>query len=315
MMKKFGTLLKTEITENPEIAGEILRNGGVVIFPTETVYGIGASSFNFETCEKIYKIKNRPKDNPFIVHFSDLDSIENVVHISNLNRDRIGSLTPGPISFILKKKVNIFSSGLDTIGIRIPNLSITNKMLRISGPVSAPSANISGKPSITNFSYAEEFFYGKVDCILKGEATEIGIESTVVDLTCEPATILRPGGMSMKAIRTYIPEISYYSKSHSTLQSPGVKYRHYSPDCKVEWVDSITQINNPEDSGYIGSEINKNLKYHIKINDNLDYMQSLYSFFIECEKRKIVIAYCQKPWEDENMQTLMNRIEKAISKR
>jgi L-threonylcarbamoyladenylate synthase len=150
-MKKFGKLLKTEITENPESAGRILRDGGVVIFPTETVYGIGASSFNFESCEKIYKIKNRPKDNPFIVHFSDLDSIERVTHISNLNRDRIGSLTPGPISFILKKKVNIFSSGLNTIGVRIPNLVITNKMLRISGPVSAPSANISGKPSITNF--------------------------------------------------------------------------------------------------------------------------------------------------------------------
>jgi len=137
----------------------------------------------------------------------------------------------------------------------------------------------------------------------------------VVDLTSEPPVILRPGGMSMEAIRTYIPEISYNSKSHSKLLSPGAKYRHYSPDCKVEWVDSITQIDNPEDSGYIGSESNQTLKYHIKINNNLEYMQYLYSFFIECEKRKIVIAYCHKPWEDENMQTLLNRIDKAVSKR
>ncbi len=315
MMKKFGTLLKTEITDNPEIAGEILQKGGVVIFPTETVYGIGASSYNFTSCEKIYEIKNRPKDNPFIIHFSDLESIQNVVHISKQNLDRIKSLTPGPISFILRKKVNLFSSGLDTIGVRIPSLTRTNRMLRISGPVSAPSANLSGKPSITNFTYAEEFFYGKVDCILKGDATEIGIESTVVDLTTEPPTILRPGGMSMESIRTLIPEISYTSNTYSTLQSPGMKYRHYSPDCKVQWIDSISQIKNPEEAGYIGSEQNINLKYHIKINDNLEYMHSLYTFFIECEKRKIVIAYCHKPWEDENQQALINRIDKAITKR
>jgi L-threonylcarbamoyladenylate synthase len=313
-MMRNGTLLKTEITENPEIAGEILLNGGVVIFPTETVYGIGASSYNFEACEKIYKIKNRPKDNPLIVHFPDLDSIENVVHISNLNKKRIEILTPGPISFILKKKVDIFSSGIDTIGVRIPKLNITNKMLFISGPVSAPSANLSGKPSITNFTFAEEFFKGKVDCILKGEPTEIGIESTVVDLTSEPPTILRPGGMSMESIRNFIPEISYHSNCPTKLVSPGVKYRHYSPDCKVEWIESISQITNPEVAGYIGSEHDRNLKYHIKINNNLEYMQSLYSFFIECEKRKIMIAYCHKPWEDENMQTLLDRIDKAISK-
>jgi L-threonylcarbamoyladenylate synthase len=312
---RFGTLLKTEITENPEIAGEILLNGGVVIFPTETVYGIGASSYNFEACEKIYKIKNRPKDNPFIVHFPDLDSIENVVHISNLNRKRIENMMPGPISFILKKKVDIFSSGLDTIGVRIPKLSTTNRMLIISGPVSAPSANVSGKPSITNFTFAEEFFRGKVDCILKGEPTEIGIESTVVDLTSEPPTILRLGGMSMETIRNFIPQVSYYSSSQSKLVSPGVKYRHYSPDCRVEWIDSIAQIKNPEEAGYIGSEHNQNLKYHIKINNNLEYMQSLYSFFIECEMRKVVIAYCLKPWQDDNMQTLLDRINKAISKR
>jgi L-threonylcarbamoyladenylate synthase len=177
------------------MASDVLRNGGVIIFPTETVYGIGADSRNIAACQRIYSIKNRPRDNPFIVHVDSIESMEQIAVIPKKYQDSISRLTPGPITFILEKKEDsIFSTGLSTIGVRIPSNEIAKELLRISKtPISAPSANISGKPSITRSRDAIESFTGKVDFILTGEDSDIGFESTVVDLTGEIPILLRMG--------------------------------------------------------------------------------------------------------------------------
>ncbi len=286
----------------------------MVVFPTETVYGIGASSYNFFACEKIYSIKNRPVDNPLIVHFSDLYTLQNSVLLNSYQYKIIDSLTPGPISFILNKKINLYSSGLSTLCVRIPSHPLTTRMLNISGPVSAPSANLSGKPSITRLEDAIDVFEGRVDCILKGEQTKIGIESTVLDLSNQPPRILRPGGYSIERIKNLIPDLREFTVGSTQPSSPGMKYKHYAPDCEVAWMDVLTRVEKPEECGYIGSESKLEFSFHVPIKNNIEYMHALYSFFIACEKKKIRIAYCQRPWEDEFKITLMNRITKAISK-
>jgi L-threonylcarbamoyladenylate synthase len=253
-------------------------------------------------------------DNPMIVHFSDLQTLQKSVQLNSYQYHIVESLTPGPISFIISKKSNLFSSGLNTVCVRIPSLSLTRTMLQVAGPVSAPSANLSGKPSITRAEDAIEVFEGKVDCILKGEQTIIGVESTVLDLSSHPPQILRPGGISLEKIKDLIPDVEESSEASLHPPSPGMKYKHYAPDCEVIWFDSIEDIHFPEECGYIGNEPNPGFSFHVRIKNNLEYMHALYSFFIACEKKKIRIAYCQRPWEDEFKKTLVNRISKAISK-
>ena len=169
--------MKTIITNDPEEAGRCLKNNGIVVFPTETVYGIGVSARNFHGCNKIYEIKGRPKDNPFIVHVGELSMVDEIGYVIPNLWKVIKRFSPGPITYILPKKdQTVFSSGLSTIGIRIPNLGITNTMLKIADvPVAAPSANISGKPSITRVQDAIEVFEGLVNVILNGGNCEVGL--------------------------------------------------------------------------------------------------------------------------------------------
>lgn len=253
-------------------------------------------------------------DNPLIVHFSDLSSLQKSVQFNSYQYKIVESLTPGPISFILNKKTNLYSSGLNTLGVRIPSHTLTMSMLSVSGPVSAPSANLSGKPSITRYEDAMDVFNGKVDCILKGEQTKIGIESTILDLSTDPPRILRPGGISIERLKELIPNVSEEIEISSQLSSPGIKYKHYSPDCEVSWMDPQESIEKPEECGYIGAKTNLEFSIFEPVNNNIEYMHALYSFFIACERKKIRIAYCQRPWEDEFKNTLLNRISKAISK-
>ncbi len=228
--------MQTIVSPDIEKASLVLKKGGVIIFPTETVYGIGADSRNLSACQKIYSIKNRPIDNPFIVHVDSFESMEKIAIIPKEYRKSIEQLIPGPITFILEKKdESIFSSGLSTIGVRIPSHNIANAILRFSNiPISAPSANLSGKPSITRSRDAINEFSGKVDFILTGEDSDIGIESTVVDLTGITPLLLRPGRISFSELGKFFPSIKKYkSISLDKPVSPGMKYRHYAPDCDV----------------------------------------------------------------------------------
>ncbi|PJZ69467.1 threonylcarbamoyl-AMP synthase [Leptospira perolatii] len=304
---------KTKISEDPIEAASTLRQGGIVVFPTETVYGIGADSRNHEACHRIYKIKNRPSDNPLIVHVAQVLEIHEIVELPESFEKLLDLFMPGPLTLVGKKKdQTTFSSGLATIAIRVPENSSAREMLQsFGGPVSAPSANLSGRPSITRFNDAVEEFSGKVDLILKGEEPKIGIESTVLDGTANPPRILRPGFYDLEDLKAIYPNLESadpqaFSEKPS---SPGMKYRHYAPDCKVILSDTF-----PESKpmiGVIGIGIGALWEYSVNVKDNHEYMKELYSFFRDCDKKKLELAVCMHPSKAPGEEALLNRIRKA----
>ncbi|MBK8397536.1 MAG: threonylcarbamoyl-AMP synthase [Leptospiraceae bacterium] len=311
--------METIVSSNVNHAADVIKQGGIVIFPTETVYGIGANSRNILACEKIYSIKNRPSDNPFIVHLDSVQSIDKIAIIPEKYKKVIHHFSPGPITYILEKKDDsIFSSGLSTLAVRVPSHEMTNLLLQYSDtPISAPSANLSGKPSITRSLDAISEFSGKVDFILTGKDSEIGIESTVLDFTSETPVLVRPGRISYLELKDFLPNLKTYEKNNNypLLKpiSPGLKYRHYAPDCRVILVESIEQIEG-NSNAVIGFKYNSKVTFSQFLQTNLEYMHYLYSFFIDCDKKQINNAFCQFPLEDEFKDVLINRIEKAIMK-
>ncbi|WP_066871775.1 L-threonylcarbamoyladenylate synthase [Clostridium mediterraneense] len=225
-------------------AAKIIKDGGVVAFPTETVYGLGANALDPEAVIKIFKAKGRPQDNPLIVHVASKDISEYVEEIPELAVKLMDKFWPGPLTMILKKKSIIpatTSANLDSIGIRMPDSEIALELIKRSGkPIAAPSANISGRPSPTDMERCIEDLDGKIDYILGGERSEVGVESTIVDLTVNPPCILRPGGLTLEDLREvdekiYIDKALLEEKVSNNLKpkAPGMKYTHYSPKAKV----------------------------------------------------------------------------------
>lgn len=304
---------KTILTTDPSLAAKTLERGGIVLFPTETVYGIGTDSRNLQACLEIYKIKGRPSDNPLIVHVSDWEQIRRIAEVPIGIEVLLQEFLPGPLTLILPKKDPlVFSAGLDTIGVRIPSHAKTREMLRIfAGPVSAPSANLSGKPSITRYEDALEEFDGKVDLILKGEEPEIGLESTVLDLSSEIPKILRPGFFELERLQTLLPKLIKEASGEGSERplSPGMKYRHYSPNAKV----ILAEADFPPDlqAAAIGIQISGGWKSHFSAKDNLEYMQNLYSFFRDCDRKGIERIYCFPPEQSTGKDAILNRIRKA----
>ena len=186
-------------TEDLRVAAELIKKGETVVFPTETVYGLGANALDGEAVAQIFEAKGRPSDNPLIVHVSSFNEIENLVEeIPDGAKALAEKFWPGPLTIILKKKPCIpetVSAGLKTVGIRIPENTIAREFISMCGvPVAAPSANISGRPSPTTFSHVFEDMNGRVAGIIKGGDCGVGVESTVIDMTSEVPTVLRPGG-------------------------------------------------------------------------------------------------------------------------
>ncbi len=231
-----------------EIAKEITK-GKLVVFPTETVYGIGANALDKEAVSKIFKAKGRECDNPLIVHVSRYSMIYDIVkHVSSVEELIIRQFMPGPITLILPKKDNIpynVTGGLETVGIRMPNNIVAVDLIEYAGvPIAAPSANISGKPSGTNIDDIKDELNGKVDYIIDTGNTSIGIESTVVKVENGVVNILRPGKITKEDFerRGYTVKLdSHVFKQPSfneKVLSPGMKYRHYAPNVDTVLVDS-----------------------------------------------------------------------------
>lgn len=238
-----------------EKAAEIIKLGGIVAFPTETVYGLGANAFNEKAVAKIFLAKGRPSDNPLIVHISSSqDDILGMItrDIPAIAGILIKKFWPGALTLILKKRKiipNIVSGGLDTVAVRMPNNKTALKLIETAGtPIAAPSANISGRPSGTDAQTVFEDFGNNIDLILDGGPTKIGVESTVIDLTVSPPTILRQGGVTVEEIRDIIPKVAVmdYSKPafaqrFGVAKAPGMKYRHYAPKARLVLVDNILE--------------------------------------------------------------------------
>lgn len=224
-------------------ASEIINNGGTVVFPTETVYGIGADALNDEAVKKIFLAKNRPQDNPLIVHISEIEQLYNLSN--NITKDiekLVSILWPGPLTIIVDKNEllsYIISAGLETVAIRMPQNPIALALIKESKkPIAAPSANLSGKPSPTEASHVIDDLMGRVDMIIDGGDTSVGIESTVLDMTADIPLILRPGKVTRDDIVKILGKCEYdmaitKSDEHIVPKSPGQKYTHYSPNAKV----------------------------------------------------------------------------------
>lgn len=321
-------------------AGEIIKNGGIVAFPTETVYGLGANALNDDAVAKIFKAKGRPQDNPLIIHVASTEINDFVYDVSDIAKELMNRFWPGPLTLILKKKdiiPNTTSAGLDTIGIRMPNNKIALKLIEMSGcPIAAPSANISGRPSPTELERCVEDLSGKVDCIIGGEKSNIGVESTIVDCTVNPPLVLRPGGITLEMLREIHEGISIdkaiMEKPNEKLKpkAPGMKYRHYAPKAILKIINgnnkkTIEKINEMVHN-YI--ECGKNVAIlstdedskafegnnviSLGSKDNLNEVaQNLFEALRKCDDLKVDIILCQGFEQKGVGIAIMNRLNKA----
>lgn len=230
-------------------AGEIIRDGGLVAFPTETVYGLGADALNGEAVKSVYAAKGRPSDNPMIVHIAETSQLADLVsEIPAVAVKLIGEFWPGPITFVFKKMPGVpneTTGGLDTVAIRMPSNETARRLIKASDrPIAAPSANLSGKPSPTTYGDVLEDMDGRIDAVIEGEDCTVGIESTVVDLTGDVPTILRPGFVTREMLEDATGMVVEYDAALMQKpddedfhpKSPGMKYKHYSPKAEVRIV-------------------------------------------------------------------------------
>jgi len=235
--------VKKEFDRGIDAAARIIKNGGVVAFPTETVYGLGADALNEAAVRSIFKAKGRPSDNPLIVHVQGIAEAARLAELTPLARALVEKFWPGPFTAVLKKTPAIpyiVTAGLDTVAVRMPDNRYALELIRRSGcPIAAPSANLSGSPSPTEARHVYEDLKGRIPLILDGGKAEVGLESTVCDLTGEVPVILRPGGVTYEMLREAAGPVrlssglsGQYAKM-DTPPSPGMKYAHYAPKAQV----------------------------------------------------------------------------------
>ena len=252
IMKHMETIIK-KIDRNQidqvimEEAGSILKNGGLVAFPTETVYGLGANALDEEAAKKTYAAKGRPSDNPLIVHIARLEDLGAIVESVPLIVDEIAAhFWPGPLTMIFNKNEKVpleTTGGLETVAVRMPDDEIARELILAGGGyVSAPSANTSGRPSPTTAQHVAEDLSGKIEMILDGGSVDIGVESTILDMTVTPPMILRPGAITKEMLSEVIGEVAVdetliSENSTKAPKAPGMKYRHYAPKAEMIIVD------------------------------------------------------------------------------
>lgn len=235
-----------------EEAAQILRSGGLVGFPTETVYGLGGNALDPDASRKIYAAKGRPSDNPLIVHISCMEELPPLVaEIPETARKLADAYWPGPMTMILNKSAAIpheTSGGLETVAIRMPSDPIANALIRLAGvPVAAPSANTSGRPSPTTAQHVMEDLGGKIEMIIDGGPVQVGVESTIIDLTEEQPTLLRPGAVTVPMLEKILGPVKLDPVLTKPLgpgihpKAPGMKYRHYAPRAEMILVDGTRE--------------------------------------------------------------------------
>jgi len=313
---------------NPEqekitIAAEALKLGKLVAFPTETIYGLGASAFNEQAIKNIFLAKGRPGDNPLIVHIAkrqDLNDLDIDVHA---NAEKlIKKFWPGPLTIIFKKSAEIpysVTAGLETVAIRMPSNKISLELIKKAGPIAAPSANLSGRPSPTSANHVITDLNNKIDIIIDGGNCEIGLESTVLDLTTKTPTILRPGAITLEQLKEVLGNVELASKS-SQVKSPGMKYTHYAPTSKVILADKkdIQKIidlerKNKKKVGVIAfSQFNADDNFVASSPQSL--AKNLFSFFRELESAGMDIIIVENVEEKGIGLAIMNRLNKAAGK-
>ena len=301
-----------------EKAAQIIKSGGLVAMPTETVYGLAANALDGKAVAKIFKAKGRPMDNPLIVHISDISQIYPLVsEFPEKAKVLAEKFWPGPLTVILPKSKIIpdeVSAGLDTVAVRFPSNKTAQKLISLSMPLAAPSANLSGSPSPTNARHVYDDMNGRIDAIIDGGECEVGVESTVITLATDIPRLLRPGGITVEQLRDVIGEVIIDDavlnplKSGEKAASPGMKYKHYAPKAHIILLEGsdenfIKYVNEHKSDGTAAlcydEDIEKLEVPNIPIGHADDYeMQShkLFSSLRNADEQgfKTVYAHCPK---------------------
>lgn len=322
-----------------EMASKIWKDGGLVAFPTETVYGLGANGLDEQAAVKIYAAKGRPSDNPLILHIAQKRQVRPLVkEISKVGEQLMDTFWPGPLTLIFPKADCVpykTTGGLDTVAIRMPSHPQARKLLEaVQLPIAAPSANLSGRPSPTTASHVWEDMNGRIDLIVDGGAVGIGVESTIIDLTEEVPTILRPGYITKEMLEEIVGEVKIDPAIMGVLRpdihpkAPGMKYRHYAPkapvilvegktDAVIHFINGQIQERGVNTVGVIATEETKE-RYQggiVKCIGSRSDMESvahnLYDVLRSFDATNVSIIYSESFSEEKFGQAVMNRLKKA----
>ena len=321
---------------------EYYKRGKLVAIPTETVYGLSANAMDDEAVSKIYEAKGRPSDNPLIVHFYEMSQLDNIVDYSDENvKKLIDKFWPGPMTLILNVKENNgiskkVTAGLNTLAVRMPSNVTARELLKETKVLlAAPSANTSGKPSPTKFEHVYHDLNEKIDVIIEDEQSDIGLESTVIDCTRYPLVIARPGDITKEDIESVLGEGSVKYNEEVLAQnaapiSPGMKYRHYSPEAElVLFNDSFENLINilkdkNQKTGFITykelesrvNDLNVSIKYLADNEKSVEQSnKNLYNILREFDEEKVEEIFILPIGETKENKALLNRLNKAISKK
>lgn len=321
-------------------AGQILLRGGLVAFPTETVYGLGGNALDAAAAGKIYRAKGRPSDNPLIVHIADWEAIGRItVGLPSAAKLLADAFWPGPMTLVLRKSDAVpraTTGGLDTVAVRMPDNEAARALIRAGGGyVAAPSANTSGRPSPTTAQHVLEDLNDKIDMILDGGPVSIGLESTIVDLTEPVPTILRPGYISQEMLQQVIGNVKtdrglISEDSQICPKAPGMKYRHYAPKARLiivegerrrvwEKINELTALEAAEGrcAGVIATDESKSGYAHAIVksigsrSDELSIAQHLYSILREFDQMEVSVIYSEAFETPQMGHAIMNRLMKA----
>lgn len=341
-METIVSTVTNTIEDNPAIltAGNIIRSGGLVAFPTETVYGLGGDALNPDSSRKIYAAKGRPSDNPLIIHICKLEDIDKIVSEFPESAKKLASMFwPGPLTMVLPKSDVVpreTTGGLNTVAVRMPVDPIALSFIDAAGGyVAAPSANISGKPSPTSAKYVIEDMQGRIEMILDGGDVEIGLESTIVDLTGEIPMLLRPGFITLEMLRDALGEVAVDKTildgdCLDKPKAPGMKYKHYAPKGELTIVtgeektvlDKINELSKEdlargEKVGIIGTDENieeycgSSIKSVGARSDEVSIAKHLYRILREFDDEDVTVIYSESFDTGGMGQAIMNRLLKA----
>ncbi len=290
----------------------MLREGRLVAFPTETVYGLGADARDDTAIKSIYEAKGRPQDNPLIVHVHDVTAASRIaLDMPDIAIALLKRFAPGPVTVVVNRGEGVtprVSAGLPTVAVRIPAHPVARELLRIAAiPIAAPSANLSGRPSPTRWEAVRDDLGGRIDAILKSGASEVGLESTVVDCTGPVPVVLRIGAVTMEELRASHPDI--LSHGGRPEASPGTRHPHYAPNAKVVLIDVPAPA---ATAGYIGYDApDPGYALERVVGGPKEYARALYDFFRTCDDLGLDRIECLRPREEGLGLALLDRISRA----
>lgn len=321
-------------SEEYKAAGEILKSGGLVGIPTETVYGLAANAFDGKAVAKIFEAKGRPQDNPLIVHIAGLKELDDIVaYVPPVVYDLANAFWPGPLTIIMEKADSIpeeVSAGLDTVAVRMPSHPTARAIIEAAGvPLAAPSANTSGKPSPTTAAHVMADLNGRIDAVVDGGTCEVGVESTVITLCTRKPRLLRPGGITPQQLEEVLGEIDIDEavlgklKDNERASSPGMKYKHYSPNCDVviikadkqTFADFVNEKANPHTAALAFDDECADLACKVlsfgNKNDELAHANKLFAALRQTDEESITTLYVHCPVGAGVDLAVMNRLIRA----